>query len=205
MYSVRVKPMLVSKRWKAPVTPASRKISITNLVTNGDFSDGTTGWAASGVSSIAVADSILSVTCGASSSGQANSAHHLFVDGDVYYFKAFLRVTNAVASYIRFYAAGGWYTMQQVSPVENEWYELSFLHTIGVDEGTNDDIANLSHGYPSAEIANGKVLQAQYVLAVNLTSDFGSGNEPTKEQMDTLLSGMTNHWFDGTIEIDPIS
>ena len=37
-------------------------------------------------------------------------------------------------------------------------------------------------------------------MQLNLTQIFGAGNEPTKEEMDKLLSVYPNSWFNGTSE-----
>lgn len=203
MYSIRIKPRFSSRRWKSPVTPASNKISITNLVTNGDFSDGTTGWSASGLSTISASNNILSVTTGAWNSGQAYCNSNEFVEGDVYYYKIKARVTTTSCLKIEYFISAGYDGFSQTNPVVNEWYELSYLDTILEEEGGTDGIYYCRHTY--GDSVAGRVMEMQYALAINLTKDFGAGSEPTKEQMDTLLSGMTNHWFNGTIEVDPIS
>ena len=43
-------------------------------------------------------------------------------------------------------------------------------------------------------------MEAHYddVIAINLTTTFGAGNEPTVEQMDEIMSKFENSWFDGT-------
>ncbi len=38
-----------------------------------------------------------------------------------------------------------------------------------------------------------------------MTTTFGAGNEPSKEQMDEILKQFPDSWFDGTQEILPIS
>jgi hypothetical protein len=34
-----------------------------------------------------------------------------------------------------------------------------------------------------------------YVLSIDLTATYGAGNEPTKAQMDTIMSSYPNNWF----------
>ena len=41
-------------------------------------------------------------------------------------------------------------------------------------------------------------MQIKDVSVVNLTDTFGAGNEPTKAQMDTIMSGYPNGWFNIT-------
>ena len=59
----------------------------------------------------------------------------------------------------------------------------------------------IRHSYSSLAIGNGKTMQidGNYgVLLINLTSVFGLGNEPTKEEMNLLLI-LLGGWFDGEI------
>lgn len=179
----------------------SSALTITNIVTNGDLSNGTTGWSASGLSSISAADNVLSITTGEWTIGQAYCNSHQFLETHKIYYKLVCRVTNALCSIIHNYTSDANGDMSVASPTENEWYEVSALDTIDYD--FNDGIFYCNHTYGTA--VAGRVMQVKYALAVDLTADFGAGNEPTKEQMDTLISAMDNHWFDGTITIDPIS
>ena len=42
------------------------------------------------------------------------------------------------------------------------------------------------------------------LLVIDLTATFGAGKEPTRDQMDKLLSVYPNSWFNGTSEIGSI-
>jgi hypothetical protein len=47
----------------------------------------------------------------------------------------------------------------------------------------------------------GDIVKVYKVLAINLTTIFGAGKEPTALQMDNLLAKFPNSWFNGTAEI----
>ena len=44
-------------------------------------------------------------------------------------------------------------------------------------------------------------VQAKYILLLDLTAVFGSGNEPTAAVMDAYLARWANGWFDGTVNL----
>ena len=52
---------------------------------------------------------------------------------------------------------------------------------------------NRSSGWDEVNVA--------WVVAINLTSAFGSGNEPTIEQVEMMLSQFENNWFEGIKKI----
>jgi hypothetical protein len=83
-------------------------INATNIITNGDFSNGTTGYGAAG-GSIAVASNIMSFTAGGSSASpfvyQVSSTPS--VVGHKIYYRYPMRVTNAVCQSIKAIFGGG--------------------------------------------------------------------------------------------------
>jgi hypothetical protein len=42
-------------------------------------------------------------------------------------------------------------------------------------------------------------MEVQYVFVLDLTTIFGSGNEPSAKEVDVMLAKFTNSWFDGTV------
>ncbi len=52
--------------------------------------------------------------------------------------------------------------------------------------------------YPSPGV--NRYFRANELFAVNLTATFGAGNEPTKEEMDMLVSLVPNNWWDGELK-----
>lgn len=166
----------------------------TNLVTNGDFSNGLTGWlVVNGTGT--VANKILTATASnINSTPYVYSALDSVVTGDIYYIKVNARVLNAVCNYIRLQNGDGSPMATRNTPTTNVWYTLS---AVGKINGTNRNIM-VQHSYTDATTANGKIIEVQYASTLNLTTIFGKGNEPTVEQMDEIMSRFTNSWFDGT-------
>lgn len=183
----------------------SNRLTATNLITNGDFSDGTTGWSEFASSSVlSAANDTLSITgsgsqlyCIASKGlGGVPDQHKL-------YLRAKLKVTNAacVRQLIGFYTGAGTAAIvKQVSfPLQDA---VGMLSGIYVSSGNTSLLQMfLRHDYADAAAANGKVMEVQYVSVIDLTATFGVGNEPTAAQMDAILTQFPNSWFDGTVAI----
>jgi len=169
-------------------------VEITNLVSNGDFSDGTTGWGGS-TSTLSAENNILSDTCNGEFYAGAAYQSKSLDSTHKYFLRAKARVTNAVALSLRItmqtFATN--IVVEQENPSENEWYTLYGVHT--PDESANS--VKVYQGYADSATANGKVMEVQEVLAIDLTETFGAGNEPTADEIETLIGIVPENWFDG--------
>jgi hypothetical protein len=185
------------------------KLFATNLVQNGDFSNGTTGWGTF-ASTLSVISNTLSVTAlGTATTGRTGALLGSVSVGNKIYVKTRIRVTNALSTRISCNIKAGiggsvlvTAENQINNPIINTWYETSFVFNINAN--ALNSTLEFSQLYPDSATANGAVMEVQYVSAINLTQVFGVGNEPTKEQMDYLLSVYPNSWFNGTSEIGSI-
>ena len=66
----------------------------------------------------------------------------------------------------------------------------------------NDIIKKIAAEQLKAEVPEfnvGDTVKFRNILAIDLTTAFGAGNEPTKEQMDAILSQFPNSYFNGTV------
>jgi hypothetical protein len=174
--------------------------SVTNLLSNGDLRNGTTGWVLNG-STISAANSTLSITGnGSVLNPSAYQAVQAAVIGRKYYCKFRARATNSSCLSIRVHR-GGVTSILQSAPTINTWYPLSVVIT-ATDVSTG---FNMYHYYVDIATANGKVMEVQYALLIDLTTLFGAGSEPTAAQMDSYLGyEFTNSWFNGTTSPNPI-
>lgn len=174
----------------------------TNLVTNGDFSNGTTGWSASDSVNTVSANTLINTGNGAQTfpTAFADSAVQSAI-GKKVYVCAQMRVTNANCSSMQVMidgaTAGDNQTIFLNNPVQNTWYKISGVLT---QPSNVSGVIRLKliHQYADSATANGKVMESKYIIAIDLTNVFGAGNEPTAEQMDGILAKFTNSWFDGT-------
>lgn len=175
---------------------------IKNIIKNGDFSDSTTGWIPT-QSTLSAVNNTLSVT----SNGVSSSSYVLssilspnILDNYIY-FSAKVRVTNALCNYFRIYfggtSSGTLIANAQLTPNDGVWYTLSGIIKI-TDILVGDIKMVLEHRYTDSTTANGKVMEVQYVMAINLTTTFGHNNEYSMLQIEELLSNYPNNWFKDT-------
>ena len=163
----------------------------TNLVRNGNFAQGTTGWVNAG-STLSVNNNILSVI-GTGSVSNPRVFHRKVLGNKTLspYIKLKVRVTNSVCSSIQIYwnkASPSLITTIN-NPVENQWYEISVKQTNVVSTEGN---LYISHVYADAETANGKVMEVQEVLVIDM--DAHGLQNLTADEMNAKFP----HYFNGT-------
>ena len=157
-----------------------------NMVENGNFANGTTGWFAStayGRASAIISNSnILSVTGTISSTSGVSQRLDKLVAGRTYYLTYSARVTNSLCVQISETSSGtGTNAINQ--PAINTWYTIKKRYT-----ATSDNLLTFYHAYSNAETAKDKVMELRYISVIDLTATFGAGNEPTQEQCDILFA-----------------
>lgn len=190
----------------SPPTPgvaACSIIPLTNLLSNGDFSNGTSGWAA-GYGSISATSNTLSMTSngGATYSQVSQACSNCAVNGNKVYGSVKQRVTSSMATALGVLISdpGGNKNIPTFyNPTSNFWYSNN-----GIVNFTSSGQLTFKpyYSYVDAATANGKVMEIQYAMAIDLTYTFGAGNEPSAAQMTSVLSQLPNNWFDGTVSIN---
>lgn len=164
---------------------------LNQLVANGDFADGLTGWAAS-YSANAITEGVLLNTCDGSSAQGYTYRSIAFITTHKYYLQAKIQVTNALCTQI---VIGTNITAGvgiQLNPLINTPYIISGVTTI-----TSDSALRIRHYYPDTATANGKVMEIQTILAYDLTAILGAGNEPTAAEMDAILAADGTAYWEG--------
>ena len=182
------------------------KLMATNLITNGDFSNGTTGWSA--FNGVQTASNGIYTNTGNGTNRFVFTDQNLPILNARYYVKIKFRVTNSSASSIFVNmlgnTSGGNFNVVNIpTPVANQWYDVSTITNISNAVGTHI-IFRFSADYLNPTNANGMVIECDNALVINLTATFGAGNEPTRDQMDKLLSVYPDSWFNGTSEVGSI-
>ncbi len=180
-------------------------IPATNIIANGDF-ENTTGWDNYASVPLTVANNVMSVI----GSGAAHNPMASYITstqsavGKKVYVKYNARVTNAVCSKFRIEvdgASGGADQNKEfATPTENVWYGLSNVFTQPADV-SGAIMVKIAHFYADKDTANGKVMEVKKAIAIDLTSTFGVGNEPTADEMDSVLACFDDSWFSGTRNI----
>ena len=168
-----------------------KTIPYTNLVTNGDFSDGTTGYDTLGFATHSVTDSVLSIV--------ANGATPLGLDSQItttaiqanhiYYTRIKYKVTNADCLEMKIYnvgtTAGNTSVVLRTTPTINTVYDEGVIMYVGASTGYF--AVWFAHIYANEATANGKVMEVSQVMAIDLTAMFGAGNEPSLARCDTNM------------------
>jgi hypothetical protein len=166
-----------------------------NLVVNGDFSNGTTGWnravAHGRDSTISASSNTLTVVGASASQAGVNSGSGVFQDNKKYYCRCIAKVTNDICQSISLRRGANTGIITINNPVKNQQYTLSGVITTGI-VGTESFI-QVFHQYVDNATATGKVMEIQQVSTIDLTALFGAGNEPTLAQCDAMFAqGSTN-------------
>lgn len=146
-----------------------------NTITNGNFVN--TGNWYTNRGTLTVSNNIGILTGDGTNSkvrlGQGIAANN----GKKIYFNLRARVTNSICTsiLIETYIAPNFTTYtSKNSPVQNEWYTLS-----GVVTTLASYEFYINHLYTTGSNANGKVMEVDKVLVIDLTTLYGTGNEPT--------------------------
>jgi len=170
-------------------------MSVTNIVQGGNFPS-TSGWSSVG-GALTISDNKAIVT------GDGVSRYptlkrfdtNSLIAGRKYYVKTKCKVTNSSCLSINLWLYDGVSLYVVSNPINGNIYTLS---GVGVASITTTNLLTIEHKYVDATTANGKVMEVQQVLAIDLTSLFGAGNEPTAQQCDEMF----NSWFDGSIRMN---
>ena len=167
------------------IKPKAELIDSINLINNGNFGNGTTGWYASN-SNLSVNNNILSID----GNGTSNYTvlYKTFPSGFEVGTKIYIRLKVRTISskclsigvYLRERSSPikNTYVDNVQTPVQNQWYEFKGIVTISSKVRTD---LYISAKYESNEDSLGQVHQVDCnygVMAINLTATYGAGNEP---------------------------
>jgi hypothetical protein len=172
---------------------------LTNLVTNGNFAGGTTGWATTVSNASVESNTLYNTGTGAGATPYINQTTVNLIANHKYCLIARVRVTSANAIRIQIKitsVSGDIGEYNQMSPVQNQWYTM-ILAKDNVSYTTSLQV-RIAHWYADAATASGKVMEVQNVMTYDLTAIFGAGNEPTAAEMDAILAADGTPYWDGT-------
>lgn len=163
--------------------------TLNNMVLNGDLRAGITGWAVIAASQ-SVTNKILA-TLATSITGGSNNGLKTIWNGHHYYVSAMVKADNPNVRLALANSDSPWQTLLEIYHSGGNTFErLSGIYDSTVSFASCrykvDDIR--SSGYTTFYSYNH--------LMVDLTETFGSGNEPTKSEMDAIMSTyFINSWF----------
>lgn len=167
----------------------------TNLISNGNFADGTTGW--TGLNgTLSAANNTISLTGNGTSSIVALRDSLPLNENEVKSLRLRFRVTNSDCQSVSLYLGGNVILDTIDNPVINQWYTL---YGKGFSATNRTYTAYVHHVYADAATANGKALEVQEVFSIDMGID--SSNEfynLTADQMNERFPS----YFDGTKSTD---
>lgn len=182
---------------------------VKNEVVNGNFAS-TSGWSGHSATISAASNTLSVLGTGTAPYPQFSRTTAMpYGNAHKIYFKAKYRVTNAVCTKILFFmTASGMTTIlgdPKNTPADGVYYTDSKILTTAPG-GSGNITIYMAHYYADAASSNGKIMEVQNYIVIDLTARFGAGNEPTAAQMDALLAAYapTTLWFDGTQSIPSI-
>jgi len=171
--------------------------TLTNLIRNGDFSNGSVGWV-SVSEPITVANNISSMTAIAQYRGMQQSIMAKTKEelaGHTLYTRAMM---NVYSTEVKLIIGNDGTNQTVVTPsAANKFVPVSGLRKIS----SAPTIAPFNRAQDYNESGWG-LQQTAWWVCIDLTDSFGAGNEPTAAQMDALLAAnFENSWFDGTVTL----
>lgn len=160
----------------------------TNLVTNGDFSNGATGWI--GIDSVnsGIAEKTATLQYDNISYSLANP---ISLRGHKLYVKAKFKADTANA--IRIAISDAITQSYAYHSGSNQFETKSAI--LAVSMSSNAVYCRIQ----DTRASGWTKFYADNFICLDLTAIFGEGNEPTAEEMDLLLLKFPNSWFDGTV------
>ena len=159
-------------------TEKASKLFATNLVTNGDFSNGTTGWTATSATGFQVVNGIAEFVATALNGRLEKNIGNISAN-EKYYASAKVKTDSSNVSLITTDLTVGGLVVRHVG--NNDYQLLSGVYTQTIDKNITIRIVDArSSGWTKIYVDN--------ILLINLTQVFGTGNEPTKEQMDWIFT-----------------
>lgn len=156
-----------------------------NIVENGNFANGTTGWI--GLSSTnSVSANVLTNTADGTLALGVVYRSVPYSGANLYYASAEVRANSLGCTDMRMTNRTNTVNIYKTisSPIQNQWYKLSGVVT-------NNALSNgirFYHNYADTSSALGKSMSVKNVIVIDLTATFGAGNEPTQEQCDILFA-----------------
>lgn len=178
-----------------------RSFNVTNIVTNGDFSKGTTGWAA-GASVVTAALNHLIITGNGGSSfvPALNNTFIPAVTGKKLYLRGVMIPKSADCKSVFLQLIGttggaGLIIGYTANPVQDVALALSGVATLTNQSGNIR--VDVVHSHLDAATANGKIAWAQEIIAIDISTLPEEIKAMSDVNIKTLLD--TFPWFNGTL------
>lgn len=164
-----------------------KPVTLTNLLTNGNFTS-TSNWTAASTSfSVASNEATLLAT---GTNGLIRQTVSL-TNTNIYYFCGWMQSSSSLVSINLTDAVANKLSVFHSGSGSYEFLSGRYTATLTTASG---------QFRPSEDTRTSgwTTVKDKYATLINLTSAFGSGNEPTKSQMDSLMNNFPEKWLNGT-------
>ena len=165
------------------IKPKAELIDSINLINNGNFGNGTTGWyAKGGTLSINIDGNLVMTANGTRTSPYIEKVVlPSLINNSTIFIKYRFRSTGDNVTSITFYAKDtinnkDIATTVISNPVKNQWYEGGVIKKATLTMGNCN--FRISPRYTTTEASNNQTFEVDYFMVINLTATYGAGNEP---------------------------
>ena len=163
-----------------------------NLIENGNFKNtlftgASNNWQTPNLSTINAKNNEVTFTASASA-GQVTQRKDIIAN-HIYYFFGQIKASNTSVML----DAGGNSTIAKRHSGSGQYEFLSMLYSYPTN-------ANIAFGVRDYNENGFTSISAKYFGLIDLTEVFGSGNEPSKVELDKIISQFENKWFDGSVD-----
>lgn len=167
----------------------------TNLVTNGDFSNGMNGWLHS-KGSFSIVNGVAQVLSTEQGGQIFHGIENFHKDHSYYCAALVMSETTSVVMYLELYSSP--WTMLGAKRVSKTGSanRISF-----VTNKSSSDIVTTNLIVRDESASSWETFTVDDVILIDLTSAFGAGKEPTAAQMDAIMAQFPNSWFDGSARL----
>lgn len=172
----------------------------TNGLQNGNFANGTTGWANISGCSLSASSNTLRLTGTGSDSmpRAAVSTDITCVTGKRVYISSLSKVTNSVCNNMRLEVrgstAGSYEALNRGTPIQDTSYKNSAVVTITTQTGVVKIV--LWHEYASSAIASAKVMEIREAIAIDVSTLPAFVQTMTDADVKAYCDALV--WFNGT-------
>jgi hypothetical protein len=168
-------------------------LQLNNLIINGDFSNGVNGWDVISSTPGTIVGGYLQFTAGMADTTPGIGQLFNFVPGRKYYFRVNQSLDKEARQRAVFYGVG---TVQVLGDLALPNIENTFSGIYNCNENNS----RFRFGYIGVSNQEMKFYKMRRPILIDLTATFGAGKEPTKEEMDALVSLVPNEWWDGELK-----
>jgi len=180
------------------IKPKAELIDSINLINNGNFGNGTTGWyAKGGTLSINIDGNLVMTANGTRTSPYIEKiVSPSLINNSSIFIKYRFRSTGDNVTSITFYAKDtinnkDIATTVISNPVKNQWYEGGVIKKATLTMGNCN--FRISPKYTTTEASNDQTFEVDYFMVINLTATYGAGNEPNLMDCNAIYS----EYFEG--------